>query len=190
MTCQTFDNLFLIQLKRLLLISVTLLLGVMSAGVVEAQTTTYTFSESFGAGSSIEGQVLFNNDGSLNSYSGVTFNNAGVTGISDIDTSYMNHVSAPGGVYPAGDYFIAFQFTQASQPYSVEVSSAGSYNHPGFIWYGADMAGIVVEGLTSSVLNSAPEIDGSLAPKVGFLLGCLFLMFGRKKQNTEPMTTT
>jgi hypothetical protein len=33
----------------------------------------------------------------------------------------------------------------------------------------------------------APEIDGSLAPKVGFLLGCLFLMFGRKKQNTETM---
>ena len=33
----------------------------------------------------------------------------------------------------------------------------------------------------------APEIDGSLAPKVGFLLGCLFLMFGRKKQNTESL---
>jgi len=32
----------------------------------------------------------------------------------------------------------------------------------------------------------APEIDGSLAPKVGFLLGCLFLMFGRKRENTEP----
>ena len=35
----------------------------------------------------------------------------------------------------------------------------------------------------------APEIDGSLAPKVGFLLGCLFLMFGRKRQNSEPMMT-
>ena len=35
--------------------------------------------------------------------------------------------------------------------------------------------------------DGAPEIDGSLPPKVGFLLGCLFLMFGRKKQNTEPM---
>ncbi len=35
----------------------------------------------------------------------------------------------------------------------------------------------------------APEIDGSLAPKVGFLLGCLFLMFGRKKQDSEPMMT-
>ena len=31
----------------------------------------------------------------------------------------------------------------------------------------------------------APEIDGSLAPKVGFLLGCLFLMFGRKRSNLE-----
>jgi len=37
--------------------------------------------------------------------------------------------------------------------------------------------------------GGAPEIDGSLAPKVGFLLGCLFLMFGRKKQNTESMMT-
>ena len=40
-----------------------------------------------------------------------------------------------------------------------------------------------------STTAGAPEIDGSLAPKVGFLLGCLFLMFGRKKQNTEPMMT-
>ena len=35
--------------------------------------------------------------------------------------------------------------------------------------------------------NGAPEIDGSLAPKVGFLLGCLFLMFGRKKLSPEPL---
>jgi len=30
--------------------------------------------------------------------------------------------------------------------------------------------------------SSAPEIDGSLAPQVGFLLGCLFLMFGRNRK--------
>ena len=41
----------------------------------------------------------------------------------------------------------------------------------------------------ASYTVGAPEIDGSLAPKVGFLLGCLFLMFGRKKQNTESMLT-
>ncbi|MBU3548041.1 hypothetical protein [Polynucleobacter sp. P1-05-14] len=35
----------------------------------------------------------------------------------------------------------------------------------------------------------APEIDGSLAPKVGFLLGCLFLMFGRKKSAPSELAT-
>ena len=46
-------------------------------------------------------------------------------------------------------------------------------------------------GFSSSTVfataSGAPEIDGSLAPKVGFLLGCLFLMFGRKKQDSAPM---
>ena len=35
----------------------------------------------------------------------------------------------------------------------------------------------------------SPEIVGTLAPKVGFLLVCLFLIFGRKTQNSEPMMT-
>ena len=43
--------------------------------------------------------------------------------------------------------------------------------------------------MTANIAHGAPEIDGSLAPKVGFLLGCLFLMFGRKKQNAELMLT-
>ena len=36
-------------------------------------------------------------------------------------------------------------------------------------------------------LGGVPEIDGSLAPKVALLLGCAYLMFGRKKQNTEVL---
>ncbi len=36
----------------------------------------------------------------------------------------------------------------------------------------------------------APEIDGSLIPQVSLLLGCLFLMFGRKKQNVQYLTVT
>ena len=39
--------------------------------------------------------------------------------------------------------------------------------------------------------GGAPEIDGSLAPKVGFLLGCLFLMFGRRNKtsdHSEPLS--
>ena len=34
--------------------------------------------------------------------------------------------------------------------------------------------------------GGAPEIDGSLAPKIALLLGCSYLMFGRKKHITEP----
>ena len=35
-----------------------------------------------------------------------------------------------------------------------------------------------------STQRGTTEIVGSLAPNVGFLLGCLFLMFGSKKQNS------
>ena len=42
---------------------------------------------------------------------------------------------------------------------------------------------------TLAGVPGAPEIDGSLTPKIGFLLGCLFLMFGRKKQYTEALIT-
>ena len=85
-------------------------------------------------------------------------------------------------------------------------NSLGSPNGglgPFFVWTGDVNAAFHFDGNTHSqgvgsvsqldtfavVSPSAPEIDGSLAPKVGFLLGCLFLMFGRKQQNTEPMMT-
>lgn len=38
--------------------------------------------------------------------------------------------------------------------------------------------------------NSAPEMNPSLIPQVGFLLGCLFLMFGRKKENSDSQLST
>jgi hypothetical protein len=34
-----------------------------------------------------------------------------------------------------------------------------------------------------------PEIDGALAPKVWFLLACLFLMFGGNKRDVAPIMT-
>ncbi|MBU3549113.1 hypothetical protein [Polynucleobacter sp. P1-05-14] len=35
--------------------------------------------------------------------------------------------------------------------------------------------------------GGAPEIDGSLAPKVGFLLGCLILIFSRKNHGAHSL---
>jgi len=39
----------------------------------------------------------------------------------------------------------------------------------------------VVSGNTTVVSGAAPEIDGALLPQVALLLGCLYLMFGRKR---------
>jgi hypothetical protein len=51
-------------------------------------------------------------------------------------------------------------------------------------------ANTVTGGITTIYSGGgAPEIDGSLAPKVGFLLGCLFLIFGHKRQDPNSRVT-
>ena len=39
--------------------------------------------------------------------------------------------------------------------------------------------------MTSS--TSVPEIDGALIPQVGLLILGLFIILGRRKENTEPL---
>ena len=174
------------SLKKLLLISITLFLGVMSNGV-RAQTT-YDFT--------------FSNDGSNDpgNVSGVfTVTSGYITGISGSVTG----TSAGSGTlssiyYVAPDHNI---FSYPTTPYLDDKgvyfdTSIGKYELFYSVWnsayYLTSITGCYngcIGTLTVSPSVGAPEIDGSLAPKVGFLLGCLFLMFGRKKQNSEPMLT-
>jgi len=42
---------------------------------------------------------------------------------------------------------------------------------------------------TRSTGGVAPEMNASLIPQVGLLLGCLFFLMGRRKENVEPMMT-
>ena len=98
----------------------------------------------------------------------------------------------------AGPYVLGTPSTAGYPPYFA-VGTGGLYNnyfvapvqgYDGHVTLGTPEARWYTEGF--AVVNTsagAPEIDGSLAPKVGFLLGCLFLMFGRKKQNTEALLT-
>ena len=39
----------------------------------------------------------------------------------------------------------------------------------------------------ATVHVDAPEIDGALIPQVGFLIACLFIILGRRKESTEPL---
>ena len=42
---------------------------------------------------------------------------------------------------------------------------------------------------TVTPIAGAPEMNASLIPQVGLLLGCLFFLLGRKKEVVEPMMT-
>ena len=104
------------SLKKLLLVSVTLILGVMSSRVMATPTTNYDFT-TLSSGPTVSGSAV-SSDGTV--------------------YTSLNNVMFGSNSIASGDiYFI-----------------------------------------------------GSGISNYGFLLGCLFLMFGRKKQNSEPMMTT
>ena len=173
------------SLKKLLLVSITLLLGVMSDGVMAtAPTTNYDFT--------------FSNDGSNDpgNVSGVfTVTSGYITGISGSTTGIsggdvtLNSIYSATGIHNKFDYPTTpylggkLYFTTSVGNYVMEYFSGSTYVLQG----GGTAKGCLLSctgTLTVSLSTGAPEIDGSLAPKVGFLLGCLFLMFGRKKQHT------
>ncbi len=201
------------SLKKLLLISITLLLGVMSGGVMAV--TDYTYTETF-----------INEGGSNETFSGVFQTNTGVGDQAILGWSNLTFgTNTNSSLNHAATYFASSQSWQPLGSYNAQTNmfTTGAYGS----WvmftsnidngYGNTSWAILTDSSQknsdifacdnsncSASLNStslttstnftvttagAPEIDGSLAPKVGFLLGCLFLMFGRKKQNSEPMMT-
>ena len=83
--------------------------------------------------------------------------------------------------YPAVPYITDGGFSFATATGSFNIGGYGGVNAALYNGSSTNM------GTLSASPSGAPEIDGSLAPKVGFLLGCLFLMFGRKKHNPEPI---
>ena len=185
------------SLKKLLLITVTLLFGVMS-GSVMALTTDYIFTFSGNDGSMITGQFL-NVDTTTGLIGGISGNVSGFG-------AYMNGpimgIIEPGGfdrppkndnlLFPTTspyvtNYGVAFFTNGFSESSSLNLYSTGVNQYS---LYGANDIGGVFSATGSLTIGGAPEIDGSLAPKIALLLGCSYLMFGRKKQNTEIMATT
>ena len=66
----------------------------------------------------------------------------------------------------------------------------------GLIWVGVIVdtpSSLSTSGITFAVATLsgggavAPEMNASLIPQVGLLLGCLFFLMGRKREVVEPM---
>ena len=191
----------------------------MSVGVAQAQTTNYNFAESFyidaGGDPGYSGpnylgsfSATFIGDGSANptmyAPTSARFGMASSLNFMDATYAYTSSTDVLGslqgnlGSKNSGNYAV-IAFPQVGIPgYPSSQSFSFVYNGNTFnvlgttpvaSTYGPGSQTFYASSMSVSQVGGAPEIDGSLAPKVGFLLGCLFLMFGRKRQNTEPMMT-
>ena len=170
---------------RKLVFSISVLIG---AGIFSLSasatppTTNYDFTWTSNTVGSVTGILTV--DTSTNIISGITGTVSGVSGSGGIT-----------GLLPVGAYMYndnkftypspyltdtGFSFTTAAASFNIELAGSTRYD-----LYSTVQSNIA--GTLSASPTGAPEIDGSLAPKVGFLLGCLFLMFGRKKHNPEPI---
>ena len=170
------------SLKKLLLVLVTLLLGVMSVGLRAQSVTQVSGSE-----------YAYNNGSTTTNYdlSTVVYNGSNSSTIVS-SANPWNGSQATAGLF-AG----AVGSNMGLPNQGGIVSPLFQYDINNIVYFYSGKA-LTTEfslytGYTYAVATvhagAAPEIDGSLAPKVGFLLGCLFLMFGRKKQISEPMMT-
>ena len=187
------------SINKLILILITLLLGVMNFRV-NAQTT-YDFSYSGTAGVSISGQFIVNSGlitGINGSVSGTSADGEinGLIPPSLYGLQGDNLFSYPGTPSPlltfygvsfyTGTYVgnSAWPFTPPANYFVINEVAPTFYVTQGPGYTNLSNGSMIV----SPVSGIAPEMNASLIPQVGLLLGCLFLM-GRKKEVVEPLLT-
>ena len=163
------------NLKKILLILLIAVLGVISSGVMAATTytatvngTSYnltTFTGTYNANSAEFSATLmpwWSNDGGTlaGAFAAAFAGNLGSQTISSANYGPLFAYAVPSNV--------------SSKRYVFSNSSVGS-NSP------------AVTASRMYAILYVPEIDGALIPQVGFLIGCLFLILGRRHKNTEPI---
>ena len=177
--------------------------------------TNYDFSVSFDSGDTVSGTFTTGAEiGSTGFYTITGFSNVMIDGVSGGPATFGGASYSPTAqAYGSGSAGNGQAPTSFELLSSSHLNSALNYGYDlsfkyigasvqARIWYCSETLGCPyfgaggsqngsssTQGTFSAGYSGAPEIDGSLAPKVGFLLGCLFLMFGRKKQHTEALIT-
>ena len=195
-TGEITGDVVIISLKKLILFFPALLLGVMSSGA--RADTSYNFSYSSDGGSFY---TITNGTFSVNSSNIVTAitgtvggtvgtGNGNITGLYAVQTwqgndNVMNYGS--GSPYFTRSGGVSFYTNGlANNANSFQLYSNGSLptlyaGGNGLSYPSGGGSGV----FTVTPSGAAPEIDGALIPQVGLLLACLYLIFGRKKQDTE-----
>jgi len=196
-------NINKLTFKRFLITATLVIASAVAGGIAQAQTVDIFFSTTGSDGQVVTGSgygTWGSNPGTGGGgpgmlihftdvqYGAASYSPTSVTGL----TNYSSNIGDTGG----GQYlYLSVSFYQNGNGYNdqavihaITPNSGDSVNLGGLTTaYTGLNSGSTFYTLTG--VPSAPEIDGSLTPKVGFLLGCLFLMFGRKKHDSERMLT-
>ena len=170
--------------RKQILALITTLLGVLSSGVMADTNYSFNFS---------------GNNGSISNGVFVVDGSNLITGISGTLTGWGNPSYSQGitGLAPVGSFgpndniYVPSGSPAYLTPYGVSFFAAGVtfnlYNFSGpYELYNDEFHTSSSGTMTSSI---APEMNASLVPQVGLLLGCLFFLMGRKKEVVEPMMT-
>jgi len=174
--------------RKLILALITTLLGVFSSGAM-AQTVTLVSGSTYAY---FNGTTTTNYDfttllGTADNTAAITSNNNPWWGSQDTATLFAASVAGNLGLPNSlGSRGPVFQFTTSSGVSGMQYRTSPEPDTSGRTGNLSTFTTYVAATASSA---GVPEIDGALAPKVGFLLACLFLIFGRKKENTEPMLT-
>jgi len=169
--------------KKIVSVTLILLLGTLSGGAI-AQTVTL-----------VSGNTYAYNDGSSTTnydISTALFNGGDATAITTNNPWWSSQSTA--------NLFAASVAGNLGTPnlgngplFQYQSRFAAIYNTGNASTETVDILSTLGPGGTYAVATTSsagvPEIDGALAPKAGFLLGCLFLMFGRKRQDLAPAST-
>ena len=123
----------------------------------------------------------------------------GITGTVSGDNPFSGNIT---GLLPVGSFggYTDNKYSSVA-PYityiGVSFSTAGGNlnfyydSTSGSAYYALNdgVAGDLSRGTMTSSLSggAAPEMNASFIPQVALMLACLFFLFGRKKENTEPM---
>jgi len=184
-------------IKKLLLISITLLLGVMSGGA-RAQTN-YDFSTTINGGTYFITLISDDNGNLIGSLGNATY--SGVDPTQPGSPPY-GPITQTSGIYGGGRWGT---YSGSGSGAVLTAIHIGNYNSAHTQMEVSDYLGNLptlvatyIQGgnggnwaqssYTFAVSGgAAPEIDGALIPQVGLLLAGLFIILGRRKENTEPM---
>jgi len=161
------------NLKKLLLVFITAVLGVMSFGL-RAQTS-YNFTIASSSVTISDGVIQTNASGHIVGMTGSVYRLGALEGT-------INNL------YIAYDYLGP---TTTTNPFFSERLSFGD---TGYCCYTLDYGGgnyLFSDNLLTEIAtvssSAVPEIDGALIPQVGLLLAGLFIILGRRKENTESL---